>query len=219
MPWEWEKDADVLEITNQIKNIKESFGLRLTCHPGQYSPLNTPNEKVLHNAINDFHYHNTLMNLVGGTDIITHVGGMYGDKDTAKLSFIKNYNNLSEDIKKKLRLENDDKTFTVEDVLDISLKCGVPICLDIHHHNCNSSGNIRNLIHDVMKSWDGYGTPKFHISTGKSFKTDRAHADYISIEDFLDFVDILGDYDTDIMFESKTKDLSVLNIQKSMLGG
>lgn len=213
LQWEWYNDEDILGITSRIKDVVLNNNFRLSVHPAQYSPLNTPREDVLQRTFDDFEYHDRLLNLMGGTDMITHVGGMYGDKETAKISFINNYFKLSDSIRGKLRLENDDKTFTVEDVLEINKVCDVPICLDIHHHNCNPSVlDIRELFPEIMKTWEGIGIPKTHISSGKTHKTDRTHADYVEREDIEEFIDIIGNYDVDIMFESKLKELSVLNV-------
>lgn len=203
----------MLEIASKIKDMVLNNNVRLTVHPGQYSPLNTPNPKVLENTFADFEYHNKLLTLMGGTDMIIHVGGMYGNKEEAKINFVNNYFKLDDSIRSKLRLENDDKTFTVEDVLEISNVCGIPICLDIHHHNCNSSTHhIRELIDGIMETWEWVGITKAHISSEKKHKLDRAHADYVNHEDVEEFLDILGSYDVDIMFESKMKDLSVLKL-------
>lgn len=211
LKWEWYNDKEILEFTSKIKDLVLNNNVRLTVHPGQYSPLNTPNKKVLKSTFLDFEYHDKMMDLMGGTDMITHVGGMYGDKEKAKIEFIHNYFNLSDSIRRKLRLENDDKIFTVEDVLEISNVCDIPVCLDIHHHNCNPcEKDIRELFPLVVETWENVGKPKTHISSGKTHPLDRSHASYIRREDIEEFLSIIGDYDVDIMFESKMKDLSVL---------
>lgn len=211
--WEWYNDKEILTITNQIKNIVLNNNVRLTVHPAQYSPLNTFNEDILHNVMKDFEYHDKLLNMMGGSDMITHVGGMYGDKEKAKINFINNYFKLSESIREKLRLENDDKVFNVEDVLEISDVCGIPVCLDIHHHNCNPSNrDIKELFPLIYKTWEGFGIPKTHISSGRDYHADKAHADYVKREDMESFLNIIGGYNVDIMFESKKKELSVLEL-------
>lgn len=211
--WNWYNDPDVVKISQEIKNLVLNNNFRLTVHPGQHSPLNAQNMKVLINAMFDFHYHDRMLTMLGGTDMITHVGGAYGDKESAKMRFVQNYSMLTDSIKQKIRLENDDKIFTVEDVLEIHEECGVPICLDIHHHNCNSSSaDIKELFPRVVESWKGFGTPKTHISSGKTHKFDRTHADYVERSDLEEFLSIIGNYDVDIMFESKMKELSVLRV-------
>jgi len=211
--WDWYNDKDVLKITSQIKDIVLNNNFRLSVHPGQHSPLNTPNHKVLKNTFEDFEYHNKMLDLMGGSDMITHVGGMYGDREKAKIEFINNYFNLSDAIRSKLRLENDDKIFTVEDVLEINKVCDVPICLDIHHHNCNpGEKDIREIFPNVVETWRGIGTPKTHISSGKEHKYDRAHANHVERGDLEEFISIIGEHDVDIMFESKLKEESVLRV-------
>lgn len=210
--WKWYEDEDVLSLTNKIKKLVEENDFRLSIHPGQHSPLNTINDKVLSNTYLDFEYHARLLDLMGGNDMITHVGGVYGDKEAAKKRFAERYLGLSDSIKSHLRLENDDKSFTVKDVLDIHEMCGVPICLDIHHHNCNSEGDIREMFPLIYRTWEGFGTPKTHISTGEKARNHSAHADYVSEEDLVEFIDIIGDYDVDIMFECKKKELSPLKL-------
>lgn len=139
LTWDWWLDEEVLAITEQIKALKQENNSRLTVHPGQYTIINSQSEKVVENAVRDIEYHNKLLNLIGGTDIVIHVGGVYGDKESAKRRWITNYKGLSDDIKNKLILENDDKSFNLKDVLDIHSETGVPICFDIHHHNCNKT--------------------------------------------------------------------------------
>lgn len=212
--WDWENDEEVMTLFNEIKKFRELNNIRISCHPGQYTVLNSPNEQTFQNAVADLEMHDKIMNYFGGTDMIIHTGGAYGDKDASKIRFAEKYKTLSDSIKRKLRLENDDKTFNVQDVLDIHNMCGVPIVLDIHHNNCNPSElHISELIDDVMKSWEGYGIPKTHISTGRTSFTDIAHHDYVSEEDFKTFLSILGNYDVDIMFESKSKEMSVLSLR------
>lgn len=217
--WEWWTDEDVLQLTNEIKAMKELHNMRLSVHPGQYTIINSPNEKVVKNAFCDLEYHHKLINLVGGTDMVIHVGGVYGDKEAAKQRFIKNYQRLSEDIKQKLILENDDKSFNVKDVLDIHSEIGVPICFDIHHHVCNSytEEDTSVLLNQVYETWKGIRIPKMHISSGKNSKTDPSHHDYVLDEDFVEFLKLLGERNVDIMFEAKKKELAVLKIKNRLV--
>lgn len=216
--WEWWRDEDVLQITSEIKAFKATEQMRISVHPGQYTIINSPNEKVVENAFRDLDYHYKLIHLMGGTDMVIHVGGVYGNKAEAKKRYIHNYKKLSPEIKTMLILENDDKSFHVKDVLDINEEIGVPICFDIHHHNCNPYVDIPiNLLLDrVVATWEGIRTPKMHISSGKKSKTDTAHHDYILEEDFRSFLQLLGERKTDLMFEAKKKELAVLKIKEGL---
>jgi UV DNA damage endonuclease len=219
MNWKWYNDLDVIELCSQIKKIVKENGVRLTSHPAQFTILNALNQKILDNCVKDLEYHDKLMELTGGSDMITHTGGVYGDKESAKKRFIENYKNLlSDSIKQKLRLENDDKSFHVEDVLEIHNACGIPVVLDIHHHKCNPCKNdIKDLMPKIIDSWKNFGTPKMHISTGKKGPTDISHHDYISYEDFSYLLSLIEGYDVDIMLEAKRKEESIFKLREKGL--
>jgi UV DNA damage endonuclease len=217
MTWDWERDEDVKRICTDIKNLAQQHNMRLSTHPGQYSVLNSPDIRIVDNCIKDFEYHAKFMDLIGATDMITHVGGVYGDKERAKDRWVDNYTLLSSNVKSKLRLENDDKSYNIQDVLDISWKCGVPVVLDIHHHNCNPyMGKISDILDMIMATWVNitHVPPKMHISTGKTSKTDRSHHDYVSEEDFNELMYLLGDRKVDIMIEAKKKEESIIMLRK-----
>ena len=208
--WTWWEDQDFLEIAAQIRELVEKYKMRISMHPGQYTVLNSPKESVVVKSVQDLEYHDRLIQLLGGNDLILHTGGAYGDKEQAKQRFAENYALLlSPSIKQRLRLENDDKTFTIRDVLDVSKIAGVPVCFDIHHHNCNNDGQPVDFS-EILATWKGFGTPKIHISTGKEGFTDLRHHDLIAEEDFNELLLLLGGTDADIMFEAKLKEQSVL---------
>lgn len=214
--WIWWEDPDVLAITDEIRSLVETHEMRVSVHPGQYTVLNSPKPEVVRKSIEDLEYHDILIQLLGGSDIILHTGGAYGDKEAAKQRFAEAYLALSPSIRQRLRLENDDKTFTVKDVLDVHNICSVPVCFDIHHHNCNNDGTPVDYA-EILKTWEGYGTPKIHISTGKEGFTDLRHHGLVSETDFQELLRVLGGIDADIMFEAKLKEQSVLPFVRQLM--
>ncbi|GLY11616.1 UV DNA damage repair endonuclease UvsE [Pseudobacillus badius] len=216
MTWEWDKDEDILDLTNEIKAMKDEHHLRLSVHPGQYTVLNSPKEQVVRNSIAELMYHEKMLRLIGGEDMILHVGGAYGNKSAAMARFAENYRKLPEEIKAVLRIENDDKTYTAMEVLELHEQTGAPICFDIHHHRCNheAEADIEAILAGVFKSWPAGKTPKMHISSGRNASADPAHHDYILEEDFSDFLRKLGCREADIMCEAKMKEQAVLRLQQ-----
>lgn len=214
LTWDWWKDEEVLNLTSEINTIAKAHEIRLSVHPGQYTIINSPVEKVVTNAFRDLDYHNKLMNLVGGTDIVIHIGGAYGNKQEAKSRFVQKYKQLKADIKQKLIIENDDKTFHVKDLIEVSEETGAPVCFDIHHHRCNPYHEkpLSELLDQVLLSWER--KPKMHISSGKEHKHDTRHHNFILLEDYEAFIELLNGRSTDIMFEAKMKEQSVLKIRE-----
>ncbi|TDL35278.1 UV DNA damage repair endonuclease UvsE [Jeotgalibacillus sp. S-D1] len=208
--WEWWNDPDVLAITEEIKLLQETYDLRLSAHPGQYNVLNSPNPSVIKNTMNDLDYHAKMLTAVNGQDMILHIGGVYGDKELAIKRFAENYTLLSDDVKSLLRIENDDKSFTLKDVIHVHKLTGAPICFDIHHHNCNhGEDRLEEMLPEVWSSW-GSKKPKCHISSGKNHSQDRSHHNLILEDDLLALLSLIGEREADVMFEAKLKEQSVL---------
>lgn len=87
--------------------------------------------------------------------IILHMGGVFGNKQETLDRFRKNYATLSQDIKNRLVLENDDVSWTVHDLLPICEELNIPMVLDYHHHNINFDPNeIREGTLDIMRLYD-----------------------------------------------------------------
>lgn len=215
MTWDWAEDADVQEVTKKIKQLQQQHNLRLSVHPGQYTLINSPNAKVVRKAILDLRYHAKLLTLTGGTDMILHLGGVYGDKEAAKSRFISAYGKLPADVRSYLRIENDDKLFTIDDVLEICETTGAAACFDIHHHACHheEGSTVAEAMEKAFHTWIPLGIPpKMHISSGKTSKTDRAHHTFIFEDDWRYLIDHLPHSSVDVMVEAKMKEQAALEI-------
>ncbi|CAH2212072.1 UV DNA damage repair endonuclease UvsE [Tepidibacter aestuarii] len=213
--WNWKQDDEILNIMKDISDIVKSHNVRLSMHPDQFTVLNSPNEKVVKNSIINIKYHYDILKRLSGNDMIIHAGGVYNDKESATKRFIEVFNKLEDDSKNMIRLENDDKSFTTEDVLYISSKTNIPIVLDIHHHKCNNPNDIdiQTYISDIVSTWKNTNLiPKLHISSGRDNNFDKKHSDYINKKDLSHLLKVMDTFDFDLMVEAKQKDKAALDI-------
>ncbi|HYE80755.1 MAG TPA: UV DNA damage repair endonuclease UvsE [Clostridia bacterium] len=211
--WQWWEDPDILSMCTKIREIVVEGRIRISMHPDQFCVLNSFKSEVVKASIVILEHHNRLSNLVGNRILVIHVGSGTGGKEKAIERFIINFNSLDENIREKIVIENDDKIFNAEDVLSLCERLGIPMVLDIHHHNCNhETDNLPQLMERIMNTWKGR-RPKVHLSSGRSCPTDRHHADFIDFEDYKRAVELIKD-GFDIMMECKEKDLAVLEIMK-----
>lgn len=117
---------------------------QLTC-PFKFTQLGSPRKEVVRNAVRDLEYHNELLSLLKlppqqdrDAIMILHMGGTFNDaggKPATLDRFRQNYAPLSESIKRRLVLENDDVSWSVHDLLPICEELNIPLVLDYHHHN------------------------------------------------------------------------------------
>ena len=194
--------------------------MRVSMHPGQYTVLNTPVDAFSSNALADLDYHASILDLMGLDDshkIDLHIGGVYGDKDESIKTFMRRYNSLPSKIKNRLTLENDERNFSAEDVLNICKREDAPGTLDIFHHQILPSikdKSIRETILLFAKTWPG-SRQAIHYSNQDLAKKPGAHSKTIDLDEFDRFYTQVQDLDLDIMLEVKDKQDSVLKIKKA----
>jgi len=219
MPWATEYDFAQLKDWNEIAIILKrcgekatQYGQRLSFHPGPFNVLVSPKEAVVQNTINDLEVHGRLMDVLGLSKtpynkINIHCNGVYGDKQSAMNRFIDNFKLLSNSVKSRLTIENDDKAsmYSVKDLMYIHNAIKIPIVFDYHHHTFNT-GNLseQDALELAMSTWPEGITPAVHYSESKEGSKPQAHSDYIKR-----IPETYGNV-VDIMVEAKQKDLSIL---------
>ena len=192
--------------------------MRVDTHPDEFNVINSINPKVVENTkinlirqaewFEDFKYELGKM--------VIHVGGATNGKEAALERFITNFNTFPNEVKSKIIIENDDKTYTAQETLNLCNELNLPMVLDFHHHNCNNNNeNIYELIPKIFFTWKNEKLPpKIHFSSPREHEKDRKHSDFINATDFVDFLENIKTFDTDIdiMLECKEKDLALFKL-------
>ena len=222
--FEWDYTKDFIDLYKSISNIIKDNDMRISAHPDHFTIISSPRDEVVKTSIEDLVYHNNIMKSMGLDEemgkLVLHIGGRYDSKEKTKKRFIDNFALLSEDVQKRIIVENDDKTYDALDVLDICEELGIPMVLDIHHNWCNNRGeNIQVYIERIFNTWNNEKLiPKIHISSPKSEKNIRAHADDIDFNFFNEFMEKASEFnrDFDVMIEAKNKNLALFNLMNNI---
>jgi UV damage endonuclease UvdE len=214
--WDYRKifNVDFKRIGDFIKKND----MRVDTHPDEFNVLNSIREEVVENTKRNLWLHVNLFEDIKYPKgkMILHIGSSQEGKKTAIKRFIKNFREFPEEITRQLILENDDKTFTTKEVLQICKDLNTPMVLDVHHHICNNEGeSLTPMLKDIFSTWDGQILPpKIHFSSPREGERDRKHSDFINPQDFIEFLETckpLG-INFDVMLESKMKDLSLFKL-------
>ncbi len=218
-----EVDFDYIDIFTpfwrKMGELIREHNLRVSFHPNQFTLFTSEKPHITNNAVLDMTYHYNVLDAMGLADssyINIHIGGAYGNKEKALLRFHENLKKLSFHIKQQMTLENDDKTYTASETLAVCKLERIPFVFDYHHHMANLCDEpLEALLPAIFKTWDHTNTiPKVHISSPKSEKEFRSHANYIDtafINSFLHIAKAVNQ-DFDIMIESKQKDLALFQL-------
>ncbi len=101
----------------------------------------------------------------------------------------------------RLAIENDERHYTVRDLLDAELN--LPIVFDYYHNRLNPSDFEPR---EVLQTWAGR-VPEFHLSSEPEGKHRFGeHGDWVKLGDFLGFLRIFSGNQIDLILEAKQKE-------------
>ena len=230
-PWaseyQFEQLPDFEAIAASLQRSGElarKYGQRLTYHPGPFNKLTSPKEQVVVNTIKDLEIHGRIMDLLGMprspyAKINIHVGAHYNNKPMAIDNFCRNFHRLSDAVKTRLTVENDDKAslYSTKELYDeVYKRIGIPIVFDYHHHKfCTGGQDEEEALLTACITW-GDVRPVVHFSQSRAVEhnnpkiKENAHSDsYWSAIN-------LYNLDLDIMLECKHKEIGLYKMRELM---
>ena len=224
----------------EVGALARERDIRLSMHPGQYTVLNSTKPAVVDAAVAELEVHRELFAALGAPRewvIVIHVGGADGGAKSGLARFARGFEKLSERARAHVVIENDDRTFSLSDILPLSRSIGVPVVWDILHHRVCDPEQIPDAeaIRLALATWPEGVTPKIHYSSPRLdievaqrregrrvveqlvLPQARAHADLIDPMGFEAFLRYeAAGRDFDIMLEAKGKDLALLRLRESL---
>ncbi|MDF2501904.1 MAG: uvsE [Anaerosporomusa subterranea] len=213
----WDYSSEFRQEFADLGRLARESNCRLSAHPDHFTLLNSPKSEVLAASLRELEYHDSIFRALGyppGPQLVLHAGGMYKNKKQSLDRFCREFAALPDTIRQRIMIENDDKVYTAADVLSLCKKLGAPLVLDVHHHNCLNNGEaLSELWPDIVSTW-GDARPKIHISSPKSEKDRRSHAELINVKSLLPFLSAASklDRDFDVMIEAKGKDRALFTL-------
>lgn len=187
------------------------LGMRLTFHPDQFILLNSPRPDVVRQAIADLAYQAEVAEWVGADVLNIHGGGVYGDKPAALARLVEAIRLLPSAIRSRLTLENDDRSYTPEDLLPVCHATGVPLVYDVHHHRClPDTLSVEEATAAAIATWDR--EPLFHVSSPRNAwgtGDPKPHHDFI---DPVDFPACWHHLDLTVEVEAKAKEVAIARL-------
>jgi UV DNA damage endonuclease len=229
--------AEQLEL---VGRRARALDVRLSTHPGQYTVLNSEDERTMRLAVEDLDVQAELLDGMGlGPEavVVVHVGGAAGGVDAALDRFERGFALLSEAARARLVVENDDRRFGLSDVLRLAQRIGRPVVWDVLHHHCHDPAGIpdREALASALATWPEGVTPKIHFSSPKTAVEERrrrvdgrvqrspvlpqlrAHADLVDPIAFEHFLrGPARGLSFDVMLEAKAKDLALLRLRDQL---
>lgn len=193
--------------------------LRLSLHPDPFVLLNSPRSEVVRKSMAELTYQALLAELAGIEAINLHAGGVYGDKPAALAALRRAVEALPDTIRRRLTLENDDRSYPPAELVPVCRDLGLPFVYDVHHHRCLADGwSVERATAACVDSWAGR-EPWLHLSSpraGWDGSDPRPHADYI---DPADWPPEWAGLTATVDIEAKDKERAVLTLMRDLGAG
>jgi UV DNA damage endonuclease len=198
-----------------IGDFVRSNGIRVSMHPDPFIVINSVDSNVFENSVRELAYHThvlDLMELDTTAKVQIHIGGVYGNKEKSMKRFVERFEKLDAIIRRRLVIENDDRSYSLDDCLQVSEETSVPVVFDVFHHEINNSGETTwkalELFTETWREDDGLPMVDYSLQRENSLK--GKHAESINPEYFRSFLEETKPFDFDIMLEIKDKEKSAL---------
>jgi len=205
-----EIDDSIKDLSNAIKET----GIRVSAHPSEYITLTSDDPIKVQHSIIDLELHAEIFERLELERSFYNPLNIHirkeGNAEDLSGTFIKNFERLSESVKSRLVLENNDtgNTWTVSNLKKYFYNtCEIPVTFDnLHHEMLNHGTSHKDAFFDAFSTWNC--APIFHYSEGKN--GTRAHSDMAER--------LPVHYDKDVLFdvELKNKDYAILDILKRL---
>jgi len=238
--------GQVEECARELAALGEkarALDLRLSFHPSQYVVLNAPDEALAARGMAEVEVQARVLEAMGlGPEavVVVHVGGLYEGRAAARERFARRAEGLSAAARARLVVENDERAFSLADLLWIHQRTGLRVVFDYLHHLNNPGGmDVAEAALAALRTWPAAQTPKVHFSsprtemrlvsqrdpaTGRQVEVLRPplwtqHSDYVNPFEFVAFLrrmEAEGARPFDVMLEAKAKDLALLRLREDL---
>ncbi len=201
---------------NKVKKAILDTGIRVSAHPSEYITLTSDDPIKVNHSLIDLEFHGEIFDRLELSQTYYNPLNIHvrkeGDAKELNKTFMDNYNKLSDGVKKRLVLENNDtgNTWTVANLKKYFYNdYGIPVTFDnLHHEMLNHDVSHYDAFYDALSTWTVQ--PLFHYSEGKN--GTRSHKDMAD--------NLPVHYNEDVMFdvELKSKDYAILDILRKNNG-
>ena len=206
-PYDWEDEHG--DDLRGIGELARSLGIRLSMHPGQFIQPGSPGPGVSERSLAELRYVARVFDLIGSFDsvIVLHMGGAYEDRAASTVRFVETMRPET-GVLRYLALENDERVWSVLEIVQTARSLGVPAIADAFHHGLHPGGlTLREALDLSLPTWGvRRARPKVHLSSQDPHKQAGAHAYSVDLGDWYGLVDALDGREADVMVEAKGKE-------------
>ncbi len=163
-------------------------GIRIVAHPDQFVVLSSESQSVIANSVVVLEMHSMIFDMMkqprSPWNAITLHGGRRGNSHV----LLDSIDRLSDGVRTRLVLENDEQSYSSEDILQVCLTAGIPMIFDAHHHLVKEKSesydcpSMEHYVSAARSTWaPNESWQLVHISNGAEHPHDRRHSEIVTV--------------------------------------
>ena len=164
-----------------------ALGIRVVVHPDQFVVLNSDSPEVVANSIKILTMHAHILDLLRQPRSAWATLEIHGGKGDRAARLVETIQALPDGVRSRLALENDERAYGAQEILDVCRAAGVPMVFDAHHHIIHEGllgyddPSIAEMLGLARETWQPPEWQLVHISNGRGALADIAHSDLIAV--------------------------------------
>lgn len=179
--------SEFAEAMKQVGDRAQLAGIRLVLHPDQFVVLNSDRPEVIENSLKILRTHAWVMDLLGLPQSPWALMNIHGGKGDRAERLIQTIRELPDNIRLRLTLENDEYTYSAQQILEICQAASIPMVFDAHHHvihehlDSYEHPSVLEMVVAARSTWNPPEWQLVHISNGCDSFNDPHHSDFITM--------------------------------------
>jgi UV DNA damage endonuclease len=179
--------AEFADEMKQVGDRASALGIRLVLHPDQFVVLSSDRPEVVQTSIKILATHARVMDFLGLPQspwALMNIHGGKGDRSDRLISVIRD---LPDNIRLRLTLENDEYTYSSQEIFAVCQAANIPLLFDAHHHviheqvDSYEDASVAEMFALARSTWANPDWQTVHISNGAESFLDQRHSDYITM--------------------------------------
>jgi UV DNA damage endonuclease len=153
-----------------IGQFARQSDIRLSLHPAAHVVLDAWDEQIAAHSVADLVAQAEILDRMElGPDavVVTHVGGLYGNRDASLERFAARYEQLPAFARRRVVIENDERAYSIGDTYRIHQRTGARLVIDVLHYACNPTLGLSlgQALRVALGTWPDDQVPKIHFSS------------------------------------------------------
>lgn len=174
------------EPLREVGAAFKSAGIRVLMHPEQFIVLNSERPEVRQSSLHAISSHARVMDALGLERSAWNLLLLHGGKSGRGPELQALIPDLSDGVRLRLGLENDERAYGPAELIEICHATGTPFVFDAHHHVVREKladqedSSVREFVLAARATWSPPAWQIVHLSNGIDGPQDRRHSHLIT---------------------------------------